>query len=75
MDQESNVPSCSSSMKGSTVIEVKFLDDSITRFRVKYKALGKWLMEQVIGMLNVKNSKYFGLEYYDSDRTRVSVTS
>jgi len=78
----------SKSKKGVS-IQVKFLDDSVTGFRVQvsviylvcivsqyyipqYKALGKWLLEQVYGMLNLIESDYFGLEYYDPTGTRVS---
>lgn len=38
----------------------------------QYKALGKWLLEQVCGMLSIIEVDYFGLVYYDSRGTQVS---
>ncbi|RWS29966.1 hypothetical protein B4U80_08203, partial [Leptotrombidium deliense] len=51
-------------------ISVYFLDDSVTAFAVQPKSLGKSLFEQVCNMLNLLETDYFGLEYFDTNNCR-----
>ena len=65
-------------------IKVRLLDDSIAVFHlgvcsislllfgIQHKALGQQLLDEVSRHLNLLESDYFGLEYFDETKTRVS---